>query len=211
MVRVALATLAVAVSAWLALEVIGLPGLGLERQVDAELMDSGVENAVTAVLLNFRALDTLYEVSVLALAAVVTLSLKPTDALAESPPPAPLLEWLVPRLVPVVVLYAGYLWWAGSTRPGGAFQAGTTVAAMLLLLALSRRHENFHDWGPRAIAMAGPLAFLLVGSITALAGSAFLEYPPSWDKAVIVSIEAVLTAAIGVTLAVLAAGGRQEP
>lgn len=211
MIRVALTSLAIAVTAWLALEVLDLPGLGLQRHVDAELMRSGVENPVTAVLLNFRALDTLYEVSVLALAAVATLSLKPTDALAESPPPAALLEWLVPRLVPVVVLFAGYLWWAGSSRPGGAFQAGTTLAALLLLLALSRRHEHLHDWGPRAVAMGGPLAFLLVGSGMALAGYAFLEYPPGWDKALIVSVEAALTAAIGVTLALLAVGGRQEP
>lgn len=209
--KAALALLATATGAWLALHLAASPVAGLAEPVHQQLHRSGVEHAVTAVLLNFRGLDTLYEVAVLALAALATLSLEPTDTLAEGPRPAPLLEWLVPRLLPVVVVFAGYLWWAGSTRPGGAFQAGTTLAGLLLLLALSRRHVRLHDRLARAVEMAGPLVFLLVGVATAVAGRAFLEYPEGAAKPLIVAIEGLLTASIGLILALLAAGGRQQP
>ncbi|MDT8387311.1 MAG: MnhB domain-containing protein [Thiogranum sp.] len=204
--------LTIAAGIWLVLQLPAFSAPGLGAQVSAQLASSGVQSPVTAVLLNFRALDTLYEVAVLALAANATLSLKSATALPEAAESAAMLDWLVPRLLPVVLLFAGYLWWAGSSRPGGAFQAGTTVAGLLLLLVLNQRQLSLplDSRIARAVAMAGPLWFLVVGSATALAGRAFLDYPDAWTKALILSVEAFLTAAIGVTLALLATGGRQE-
>ncbi len=210
MIKLLMGLLTVGAGIWLVLQLPNLLGPGLGAHVSAQLENSGVQSPVTAVLLNFRALDTLYEVAVLALAANAALSLKPAAALPEAPEAAAMLDWLVPRLLPVVLLFAGYLWWAGSSRPGGAFQAGATVAGMLLLLILSRRQLPLYGRGARAVAMAGPLWFLLVGSAAALAGRAFLDYPDDWTKALILSVEAFLTAAIGVILALLATGGRQE-
>ena len=208
--RAVLAVLAIALTGWLAVHLTSTPVAGLGQQVDAHLHASGVASPITAVLLNFRALDTLYEVSVLAVALIATLSLEPTRQPRVPPSPGPLLVWLVPRLTPVMLLLAGYLWWAGSTRPGGAFQAGVTIAGLLLLLALKGPDPGLQGRGGHALAMAGPLWFLLVGSATALAGSAFLQYPDAWVKTLILTVEGVLTAAIGVTLALLAGGGRRQ-
>ncbi|MGB5569784.1 MAG: DUF4040 domain-containing protein, partial [Sedimenticolaceae bacterium] len=81
-----------------------------------ELPGTGVSNPVTAVLLNFRAYDTLLELAVL-LAAVLGIT-----ALGPARPPyraaGALFGGLVRWLVPLLILTAGYLLWAGAHAPG---------------------------------------------------------------------------------------------
>src|SRR5690606_16801623 len=95
---------------------------------------------VTAVLLAVRGYDTWLELVVLVLAAVAItgghVQAQPRDrALSREPLLGPLLA----VLVPVMVLVAGYLLEAGSRAPGGAFQAGSVLAAALVVLALCGR------------------------------------------------------------------------
>ena len=49
----------------------------MQRLVASNMAVSGVENPVTAVLLNFRGYDTLLEIGVLLLAALSVLSVSP--------------------------------------------------------------------------------------------------------------------------------------
>ena len=103
-------------------------------QISAQLPNSGVTNPVTAVLLNFRAYDTLLELAVLLAAALGILAMGPAR------PPyrtaGPLLKGLIRWLVPLLILTAGYLLWAGAHAPGGAFQAGALLAAAAVMLRL---------------------------------------------------------------------------
>lgn len=171
---------------------------------------SGVESPVTAVLLNFRALDTLLEVTLLAGAVIGARALPPPQPPPRDIPRYSLLPtWLIPRLTPLVLLLVAYLWWAGSSRPGGAFQAGAAFTGALLLLHFIGRAGGavVRSESLLWLAVAGPLLFLLVGAIPAAGGGALLDYPDGTATALILLIEAGLTTAIGGALALLAIGG----
>lgn len=179
-------------------------------QVSERLAETGVQSKVTAVLLDFRALDTLLEVTVLAAAAVGTLALPPPQPPARRMPCYSLLpSWLIPRLAPLIFLLVAYLWWAGSSRPGGAFQAGASLTGVLLLLYFVGRIGTLlprPGTGLR-LAVAGPLLFLAIGLLPLATGAVFLDHPEAWSKALILTIEAGLTVAIGGALGLLATGG----
>ena len=118
--------------------VLSLPDQAIELKglVEANLQASGVSNPVTAVLLNFRGYDTLLEMAVLLLALIGVWSLGATP-MRRGADPGPVLSVLVHGLVPMMILVAGYLLWAGAHAPGGAFQAGAVLAASGVLLLLT--------------------------------------------------------------------------
>lgn len=182
---------------------------GLGTEVSANLAASGVSNPVTAVLLNFRAYDTLLEVHVLLLALLGVWSLGELPATRVAPA-GPVLDTLTRILIPILFLMATYLLWAGSHAPGGAFQAGAMLGAVGVLLLLTgwRLHPGLTQLPVRLALWAGPGLFLLTALVTILAGRSLLEYPPEIAGGVIFLLEAVATISIGVTLAALFLGVR---
>ena len=197
------------VVAWALLEGIadGDP-IRLADQVYAQLPHSGVSNPVTAVLLNFRAYDTLLELAVLLSAVLGVMALGP--ARPGFRPAGQMLGGLVTWLVPLLIITAGYLLWVGAHAPGGAFQAGALLAGAAVLLRL----VGFNGAGlPRPAMQRGLLAggvgvFLAVGLLVTAGGAAFLQYPQGADGALILLIESAATLAIGCTLALIYIGGR---
>lgn len=185
------------------------PGLG--GQVAENLDASGVSNPVTAVLLNFRGYDTLLELGVLLLALLGICSLGALPPRRE-PPPGPVLDTLSRLLTPLLILVAGYLLWAGGHAPGGAFQAGSVLAAggVLMLLAGWRLGAGFTGLPFRLVLVAGFGVFVAVGVASMLVGGQFLELPPPYAGALILLIEALATLSIGVTLAAMFRGGLHE-
>lgn len=180
------------------------PPVVLPELVDNALGRSGVSNPVTAVLLNFRAYDTLLEVAVLVIAGLSALSMN--QAAMASPPARHsadvLLDALSRWFVPLLLVLAAYLVWAGSHRPGGAFQAGAVLAAAGVLMRLSGRSLHFLDTGNvlRAGLVIGLAGFLLVAVLGPLTGTAFLTYPPSLAGGLILGVELLLTISIASVL-----------
>jgi multisubunit Na+/H+ antiporter MnhB subunit len=195
--------------AWALLHALGNPPAEtLPQTIAANLAASGVSNPVTAVLLNFRAYDTLLELAVL-LTAVLGM-----QALGRASPgyrPAgPVFDGLVHWLVPVLIVTAAYLLWAGAHAPGGAFQAGATLAAAGVVLRLAGRSSIGLTGGlaQRTLLVAGIAVFLLVGLAQLALGRPFLAYPPAWAGTLILLIETAAMAAIAATLLLAFAGGR---
>ena len=182
---------------------------GLEKLVLENMEISGVTNPVTAVLLNYRAYDTLLEMVVLLLALLGVWSLEGIPAHRESSP-GPVLDMLSGLLIPLLILVAGYLLWIGAFAPGGAFQAGSVLGAagVLLLLTGWRPGAWFAGMPLRIIIVTGLVVFIAVGMMMILLGEQFLEYPPSFAGTLILLIEAAATLSIGITLAALFLGGR---
>jgi multisubunit Na+/H+ antiporter MnhB subunit len=176
----------------------------LPAQVAENLPASGVDHPITAVLLNFRSLDTLLEVGVLILAVVVALALR--EAQPDRPDRLglanPLLRAVMAWLLPLMLLVAAYLLWAGSTRPGGAFQAGAVLAAAGVLLRLAGVSLPGFDraWLTRGLLVAGLAVFIGAGLMPMLWGDLFLQYPPDHAGALILAIEVVLTLTISLAL-----------
>lgn len=213
--KIVAAIACVAVSLGLAAAVLTLPhpGPSLAREVGASLDGLGLGNPVTAVLLAYRALDTLLEKIVLVLALVGVWSLAPDGLWGGAPqlrpaqPPEPLI-FLAQALPPFGVVVAVYQFWVGADAPGGTFQAGTILAAMWLLVMLAglRPEPEIRMRALRILLAGGPLLFLAIGLIGFAIADGFLSYPEGAAKPLIVAVEAALTLSIAVTLGLLVAG-----
>jgi multisubunit Na+/H+ antiporter MnhB subunit len=174
---------------------------------------TGLGNPVTAVLMAYRALDTLLEKVVLLLAVLGVWSLAPERCWGGAPDlrpaeePAPLL--LLARTLPPVGIVVGiYMFWVGADEPGGAFQGGTLLAAMWILVMMAglRKAPATGESHVRMLLAAGPIAFLAAGFAGFVLAGGFLAYPVSFAKPLILAIEAAMVLTIAVTLGLLAAG-----
>ncbi len=196
----------------LILAVLDLPGSGdgLTHVVARFLGKSGVEHPVTAVLLNFRLYDTWLELGVLLLAVLNVLCVRSCADLRGLAPSGtfnPVLLRVSRGLAPMMVLAVVYLLWLGDHAPGGAFQAGVVLAAMLVLFWLSGQSalSRMPRTGWLLCLVAGFGLMLLLAMISALRpGSAPLEYPERWAGLLILVMECAATLSIGIILASLA-------
>lgn len=199
------------IAAGLGFVVLSLPPItaGLSLQVAANLSSSGVSNPVTAVLLNFRAYDTLLEMVVLLLALLGVFSLGEKAVHLETPP-GPVLDSLTRLLVPILILVTAYLLWVGAHAPGGAFQAGSVLAGagVLLLLTGWRLPARFSALPLRLALIAGVAVFVVMAFFTLLRQGQLLRYPPAQAGLFIFILELAATISIGITLAALYYGSR---
>lgn len=182
----------------------------LGEQVMTQLDASGVGHPVTAVLLNFRAWDTLLELVVLLLALLGVRQLRPKTLRIAAP--WPLLQAWSRALAPLAVLVGGYLLWRGSNYPGGAFQAGAMLAAAAVVLRLNHwlPPVRWSQWWVRSSVVAGAWVFVIVASLTYWLGVGWLAYPTAYSGLLILTIEIVATWSIAVTLALLVVGEPEE-
>lgn len=187
------------------------PQATLAQAVSENLATSGVSNPVTAVLLNFRAYDTLLELAVLLTAVLGIFALGPARPGYRTA--GPVFGGLVRWLVPVLILAAAYLLWVGAHAPGGAFQAGATLAAAGVVLRLAGQRTVGLPQGPtlHLVIAAGVGTFLLVGLSLLVLGRPFLGYPPAWAGGLILLIETAAMLAIAATLVLAFLGGRPQP
>lgn len=201
----------VGMGVWLLMAIWTLPRehAGLRQAVTERMPESGVNHPVTAVLLNFRGYDTLLEVGVLLLALISTWSLQPAKAEAASPAGHVQSAYLR-AVIPMLVLYAGYVLWIGGKSPGGAFQAGAILAAVAILLRLSHlpADEAVDRVMTRVLLTAGFACFLLVAFGLLATGRGLLTYPPDQAGALILGIETAGTVSIALALFGMFLGGR---
>lgn len=208
--RLATGGLAAGTFLLLVLVLLELPGgpAGLTSVVDGALPGAGVDHPVTAVLLNFRSLDTMLELAVLVAAVMGVLSVMRTPDFSGLPLPATadgVVRWLLRSLIPLMVLVAGYLLWLGSFAPGGAFQSGVVVAAMGVFLWLSGRRslELLPAVVRGTLLVVGLSAFLVVGAVLLASGREFLEYPGEAAGGIILLLELAGALSLGVGLTAL--------
>lgn len=182
----------------------------LPDQVAEQLDASGVSHPVTAVLLNFRAWDTLLELVVLLLAVLGVRQLQPSTS--RSPGAWVLLQAWSRILAPLSIMLAGYLLWRGSHAPGGAFQAGALLAAGIVVLRLAGLLPllQWRHWPVRAALLGGIAVFLAVAAATLLLGDGWLNMPADWSGPLILLIEIAATLSIAVSLSLLVVGEREE-
>jgi len=182
----------------------------LAEEVAGRMDESGVAHPVTAVLLNFRGWDTLLEVGVLLVALLAMLAAGATPERPAAGRDEPVLRGLAHLLTPLMVLTAFYLLWAGSDRPGGAFQGAAVLAAAGVLLRLAGPVASWSqpELPLRAAYALGFSVFLAVAA-AGLGYDALLRYPPEWAGGVIFAVESALLLSLGAILAGLFLSGPQ--
>ena len=219
-VRGLAAALSATVGAGLAAAVLSLPDAAptLAPAAAKHLAAIGVGNPVTAVLMAYRATDTLLEKVVLVLALVGAWSLAPDRLWGGRPGPrysadpnGP-LAFLAQLLPPVGIVVGVFILWVSADEPGGAFQGATMIAAMWQLSVMAGLVDEpaLGRSRLRLILAVGPLTFLAVGLGGLWLGDAFLAYPPAFAKTLILVIEFSMLATVAATLALLMAGPSQR-
>ncbi len=202
--RSLLASLTVVVGGALALALIETPqaGQGLTGIAADALPQSGVTNPVTAVLLNFRAFDTLLEIAVLLLTLIGAWALRLPRPRLERLPSSIIFDNLLRVSVPVLTIIAAYLLWIGAKAPGGAFQAGAVLAGVGVLLHFAgalRLTARAIRW----LAVVGLLVFMGIGVALVLISGALLQYPLAQAGTLILVIETAATLSIAAILTAL--------
>ncbi|MGQ9485504.1 MAG: hydrogen gas-evolving membrane-bound hydrogenase subunit E [Desulfosoma sp.] len=143
-------------------------------------------NVVNVILVDFRGLDTLGEIAVMAIAAVVifgildglrqhrVLSGFPLESRSKKVHP-PILAQISRLLMPLALSVAVFLFLRGHNRPGGGFVAGLVAATIHILLHMA----NGIEWAQARLRFRFiPLiaAGLLLAVLTGL-GSLFVGHP----------------------------------
>lgn len=129
----------IATAAFALLVLHGPPARHLEAFFAAKAPEAGGANLVNLILVDFRGLDTLGEITVLAIAALGVVALaQQAHSLSRLRQGTSILLQTVTRVAaPAIVLYALYLLATGHYGPGGGFVAGLMTATALILWGLA--------------------------------------------------------------------------
>lgn len=210
------ALLSLAVAAAIGAAVLSLPHPAptLAPAAAEHIAATGLGNPITAVLLAYRAIDTLLEAVVVVFALIGVWSLAPDRVWGGRPgpqyPPDPggSVAFAARVLMPLGMVMAVYLLWVGADAPGGKFQAATILAAMgqLAIMAGLMDTPPVSHRGLRVALVAGPLVFIAIGVAGIALAGAFLAYPQGHAKALIIVIEVALMPSLALLLGLLLAG-----
>jgi multicomponent Na+:H+ antiporter subunit B len=146
---------------------------------DNTAKDVGAANIVTAIIVTYRGLDTLGEVTVLFLtAAIVALVLRQDqnrEPRRNTHPTGELLHTGSRLLVPLILLFGTYVFINGHLTPGGGFQGGAIVASAILLLLLTDPMRRFsHRLIARIESISG-ITYILLGILGVFYAGGFLD------------------------------------
>ena len=140
----------------------------------------GAPNLVTAVVVTYRGLDTLGEVTVLFMSAAgVGLMLRRRQQVAveaeDKKPASEIVVTAAQLLLPMVFLFGVYVFVNGHLSPGGGFQGGAIIAAGSLLLLLTLPGAELRQ---RLIAVTESLSgfgYVVIGVLGVILAGGFLD------------------------------------
>ena len=140
----------------------------------------GAANLVTAVVVTYRGLDTLGEVSILFLTAAIisfVLGFRKEDEIEdrEVRPTSEILKNASMVLTPIIMLVGIYIFINGHLTPGGGFQGGAVIASAILLMLLSNPKLKISHSVISFVESVSGLSFIFIGIIGILAAGGFLD------------------------------------
>ena len=153
-----------------------------QRYVGQGPAELGAANLVTAVVVTYRGLDTLGEVTVLFISAAGAglMLRRRTQAQATArpekrTPASEIVETAAQLLLPIMFLFGVYVFINGHLTPGGGFQGGAIIAAGSLLLLLALPEATLRH---RLIAFTESLSgfsYVVVGALGVVLAGGFLD------------------------------------
>ena len=140
--------------------------------------ETGAANVVTSVVVTYRGLDTLGEVTILfAAAAVVGLLIqtgKNENRVRREG--SELLKTASSLLFPLIFLFGVYVFINGHLTPGGGFQGGAIIASAVVLTVLANPNRNAGHHVLSVIESLSGVFYVAVGAAGAiLAVNGFLD------------------------------------
>jgi multicomponent Na+:H+ antiporter subunit A len=140
-------------------------------------------NIVNVILVDFRAFDTLGEITVLSTAAIGVRALLRLASADEPPPPSSspmssaIFRTATRVLMPLLLMFAVFLMLRGHNEPGGGFVGGLVAAAAFSLYAMAFGSASARQAvlvRPLTLLGAGLLIAMISGMPAAMAGQPFL-------------------------------------
>ena len=149
---------------------------------DRSIEELNSPNVVTAVVVTYRGIDTLGEVSVLFLAAAaISLLLRSTgkkngqSSVKEKRSASEILTTGTDLLVPVIMLFGIYIFLHGHLSPGGGFQGGAVVASAMLLLFLAYPGFRLRHGILAMLECLSGTAYVVIAVLGLILASGFLD------------------------------------
>ena len=142
------------------------------QYVKGSISDLNSQNVVTSVIVTYRGLDTLGEVTVLFLAtAGIGFLLRKKKASSKPRRSSELLQTASQFLFVLIILTGVYIFTHGHLTPGGGFQGGVLITTAFLLLILADvnikfNHSILHlveSFSGAFYVMIGLFGLLLIG------------------------------------------------
>ena len=158
--------------------------------VERSVEELQAANVVTAVIVTYRGLDTLGEVTVLFAAAAVvgfvmatgsphrdrSVGIRDKSADPTNPQqPSELLQTASSVLVPLLMLFGAFVFVHGHLTPGGGFQGGVVLAAALVLRILSYPASGADHGVLGRIESTSGFVYVLLGALGIVLGRGFLD------------------------------------
>lgn len=195
--------------------------------IENAVKETNSHNMVTAMIVDFRAFDTMFETTVMFLAGIgviVVLSSRPTprkrfvqparyfgNKYKQGDPAYKTInkDVMISLIEPVIMIYAFYVLFHGEVSLGGGFQAGALIALTYIIdvMVIPDRENLFLLAGNNSATLAGlgVLIYVLTGVVSLINGGTFMDYsylPLSVEEPERHAI-GILIVEIGVTLAVM--------
>ncbi|MDP8209475.1 MAG: MnhB domain-containing protein [Candidatus Stygibacter australis] len=156
-----------------------LTELGITSQKYARdgAKELGAANLVTSVVVTYRGLDTLGEVTVLFIttAGIGFLLRKRSTGKNKKRKASEILKSGTSFLLPLIVLFGVYIFTHGHLTPGGGFQGGVVIASAIVLLLLSdinlHTDHNILNW---LESLSGAF-YILLGILGLILAGGFLD------------------------------------
>ncbi|MBU8920507.1 MAG: hypothetical protein KOO63_01485 [Bacteroidales bacterium] len=196
MIKRALIFLVLAFFAWqFLLMVTGWEGLSAPGEIARHYLEKGreelgVANIVTAIVVTYRGLDTLGEVSVLFLAAAGIGFLLGAGKLSGKSEgdsardldngkarrkASEILETGSDIIVPAIAVFGVYIFVNGHLSPGGGFQGGAVIASAILLLFLTHPSYSLNHGVLKVTESLSGTAYVGLGLLGLVLASGFLD------------------------------------
>ncbi len=141
----------------------------------------GAANMVTAVIVTYRGLDTLGEVTILFLtAAIIGFFLKVEVNEKHSRreilhPSSEILLTASKVLMPMIFLVGAYIFINGHLTPGGGFQGGAVIASGFALMIMSNPFSKIRHGLIEFIESISGLSFIIIGVFGIFLANGFLD------------------------------------
>jgi multicomponent Na+:H+ antiporter subunit B len=139
----------------------------------------GAANLVTAVIVTYRGLDTLGEVTVLFISAAgVGLLLRRRQeetGADERKAASEIVQTAAQLLMPMVFLFGVYVFVNGHLTPGGGFQGGAIIASGIMLLLLAQPYAAISRGLISVTESLSGFTYVVVGVLGIILAAGFLD------------------------------------
>ena len=153
----------------------------------------GAANLVTAVVVTYRGLDTLGEVTVLFISAAgigvllrrrkqkgeaetdTDMDMDMEKVIEDEAPISEIVDSAFHLLFPMILLFGVYIFINGHLTPGGGFQGGAVIASGMMLYLLARPNNSFNHQLLKQVESLSGFAYLTMGILGIFLAGGFLD------------------------------------